>query len=103
MFRSTTDRKSTRLNSSHLGISYAVFWLKKTISLPSPIVPASQVGSCERAEKHTFALRAAVRVSRNTSVEHNPRRPIQRDHFFFLKHGEPPQPQPSPQPGRLPA
>src|ERR1039458_5754673 len=30
----TPDRKSTRLNSSHLGISYAVFCLKKqTISL----------------------------------------------------------------------
>src|SRR5258705_350680 len=30
MFRSSrTDRKSTRLNSSHLGISYAVFCLKK--------------------------------------------------------------------------
>src|ERR1035438_1301831 len=30
-FRTTdvTDRKSTRLNSSHLGISYAVFCLKK--------------------------------------------------------------------------
>src|SRR5258705_1087162 len=27
--RSTIDRKSTRLNSSHLGISYAVFCLKK--------------------------------------------------------------------------
>src|SRR5438045_8366302 len=27
--RLTTDRKSTRLNSSHLGISYAVFCLKK--------------------------------------------------------------------------
>src|ERR1035438_10693873 len=26
---SNTDRKSTRLNSSHLGISYAVFCLKK--------------------------------------------------------------------------
>src|SRR5258705_721059 len=26
---SSTDRKSTRLNSSHLGISYAVFCLKK--------------------------------------------------------------------------
>src|SRR5437899_3921329 len=26
---STSDRKSTRLNSSHLGISYAVFCLKK--------------------------------------------------------------------------
>src|ERR1035438_4809187 len=28
-FRSQLDRKSTRLNSSHLGISYAVFCLKK--------------------------------------------------------------------------
>src|SRR5438045_7110267 len=27
--RSSGDRKSTRLNSSHLGISYAVFCLKK--------------------------------------------------------------------------
>src|SRR5262245_63540276 len=27
--RDTRDRKSTRLNSSHLGISYAVFCLKK--------------------------------------------------------------------------
>src|SRR5262245_65146107 len=27
--RGTADRKSTRLNSSHLGISYAVFCLKK--------------------------------------------------------------------------
>src|SRR5437899_3659779 len=33
----TTDRKSTRLNSSHLGISYAVFCLKKkTKSIISP-------------------------------------------------------------------
>src|SRR3712207_7596045 len=29
--RGTTDRKSTRLNSSHANISYAVFCLKKTI------------------------------------------------------------------------
>src|SRR5262245_31058256 len=28
-FRSIQDRKSTRLNSSHLGISYAVFCLRK--------------------------------------------------------------------------
>jgi len=27
--REVLDRKSTRLNSSHLGISYAVFCLKK--------------------------------------------------------------------------
>src|ERR1035438_3966690 len=30
------DRKSTRLNSSHLGISYAVFCLKKNIEVLSP-------------------------------------------------------------------
>src|SRR5258705_8082947 len=29
-----TDRKSTRLNSSHLGISYAVFCLKKKNKTP---------------------------------------------------------------------
>src|ERR1039458_10729503 len=30
--RANLDRKSTRLNSSHLGISYAVFWLKHSRS-----------------------------------------------------------------------
>src|SRR5258705_7423511 len=29
VWKGTLDRKSTRLNSSHLGISYAVFCLKK--------------------------------------------------------------------------
>src|SRR5262245_63725255 len=32
-----TDRKSTRLNSSHLGISYAVFCLKKKKNALSPL------------------------------------------------------------------
>src|SRR5258705_2713597 len=31
------DRKSTRLNSSHLGISYAVFCLKKKKDLKQPL------------------------------------------------------------------
>src|SRR3712207_7480821 len=35
---SPPDRKSTRLNSSHANISYAVFCLKKKI-LPSPLCP----------------------------------------------------------------
>src|ERR1039458_6833896 len=30
--KASTDRKSTRLNSSHLGISYAVFCLKKSVA-----------------------------------------------------------------------
>src|SRR2546426_5540236 len=33
------DRKSTRLNSSHLVISYAVFCLKKKSSRPAPGAP----------------------------------------------------------------
>src|SRR5436853_2167085 len=32
LHRAAEDRKSTRLNSSHLGISYAVFCLKKKSS-----------------------------------------------------------------------
>src|ERR1035438_10590281 len=35
-----TDRKSTRLNSSHLGISYAVFCLKKK---KNPSIPAEHL------------------------------------------------------------
>src|ERR1039458_9251958 len=34
-----TDRKSTRLNSSHLGISYAVFCLKKKNHVPQALAP----------------------------------------------------------------
>src|SRR5204862_2240054 len=34
----TTDRKSTRLNSSHVEISYAVFCLKKTLTVSAAAV-----------------------------------------------------------------
>src|SRR5215813_8348127 len=37
--RRTTDRKSTRLNSSHVRISYAVFCLKKKNHPPHPTPP----------------------------------------------------------------
>src|SRR3712207_8137207 len=35
------DRKSTRLNSSHANISYAVFCLKKTTTATSPALPST--------------------------------------------------------------
>src|SRR3712207_7560565 len=35
------DRKSTRLNSSHANISYAVFCLKKKFSMPFDITPTT--------------------------------------------------------------
>src|ERR1039458_5885572 len=38
------DRKSTRLNSSHLGISYAVFCLKKNLTLPGEVFPPPGFG-----------------------------------------------------------
>src|SRR5256885_12673151 len=37
-FRRKLDRKSTRLNSSHLVISYAVFCLKKKPLAPSALI-----------------------------------------------------------------
>src|SRR5437899_9522440 len=43
-----TDRKSTRLNSSHLGISYAVFCLKKKTSAATP-APAHRTAPRPRA------------------------------------------------------
>src|SRR5438445_7390308 len=41
------DRKSTRLNSSHANISYAVFCLKKKTSASQRKRPVSQSQSCQ--------------------------------------------------------
>src|SRR5256885_13094689 len=39
------DRKSTRLNSSHLVISYAVFCLKKKATNPETCITSSSTGN----------------------------------------------------------
>src|SRR2546430_13678331 len=44
----TPDRKSTRLNSSHSQISYAVFCLKKKIQKIRPAFPHSRRDSASR-------------------------------------------------------
>src|ERR1041385_8371880 len=52
MFRAVSDRKSTRLNSSHGYISYAVFSLKKnaTTTPTAPTVPiASNTRPCSQS------------------------------------------------------
>src|SRR5437870_6609998 len=46
-YRSWIDRKSTRLNSSHVAISYAVFCLKKKKQIKRQIV-----GTREKIAKH---------------------------------------------------
>src|SRR2546430_5397635 len=50
------DRKSTRLNSSHSQISYAVFCLKKKTNALIGDVYRSVVAPCQR--DHTAAVRA---------------------------------------------
>src|SRR3989442_7449399 len=46
-FECVEDRKSTRLNSSHVRISYAVFCLKKTTNThTSQLVPRAWNASC---------------------------------------------------------
>src|SRR5256885_13085310 len=44
----TPDRKSTRLNSSHLVISYAVFCLKKKIVFPDQVTEPHPLSSAAR-------------------------------------------------------
>src|SRR5205814_3137338 len=44
LFDALPDRKSTRLNSSHLGISYAVFCLKKEIRTRNPLRGRTHLG-----------------------------------------------------------
>src|SRR5262245_62513225 len=52
-----SDRKSTRLNSSHLGISYAVFCLKKKTKQATRAVDSrSRMASCVRGRNAGNAL-----------------------------------------------
>src|SRR5256885_10748146 len=51
------DRKSTRLNSSHLVISYAVFCLKKKKIKSSPLRPVSLQHAAQVVFTHAYALR----------------------------------------------
>src|ERR1039457_5905763 len=82
----TTDRKSTRLNSSHLVISYAAFCLKKQPTGPS-------VGPCPAlASGRGFSLRQRLRRDRRPE---GPTPPIASrsvsPYFFFLMIRRPPR------------
>src|SRR3712207_2035396 len=74
----TPDRKSTRLNSSHANISYAVFCLKKN-------TPAPHYSPTRGVSHHSFLGQHRIRRSRPTdSIHlHHVRRPLRRftSHF----------------------
>src|ERR1035441_8393469 len=95
------DRKSTRLNSSHLGISYAVFCLKKQAKsdgLCSP--PASHVNVPPRAARSARppdSTRQRARLLRGAAQL---RQPLC---FFFLKDAPPPDFSPFPPHAALPS
>src|SRR5205814_10107891 len=55
--RAEEDRKSTRLNSSHLGISYAVFCLKKKI-----IICTNRAAICDLAHHLRHCSSSAFRA-----------------------------------------
>src|ERR1039457_5328353 len=100
--QSNRDRKSTRLNSSHLVISYAVFCLKKNKE--------------ESANAHKHPRRG---VTPPTHVDHRPSTEVElqfetrcpttmhaglrvRSLFFFLKSPRDPRFPPSPPPRPFP-
>src|SRR5207245_10383206 len=63
------DRKSTRLNSSHGSISYAVFCLKKKINIHGDVV----LGSSLLRQGHRWCARAGRRAQSPRAGGRNPR------------------------------
>src|SRR5947199_163011 len=70
----TSDRKSTRLNSSHLGISYAVFCLKKKNGRGGPRPgargggPGGAAARPHGGPRHALPPRAGLRVGATARV-----------------------------------
>src|SRR2546430_11869694 len=58
----TQDRKSTRLNSSHSQISYAVFCLKKKNN--SPVVFSASICTSSSSAAHDYLQRSHVQSAR---------------------------------------
>src|SRR6201992_2651876 len=95
------DRKSTRLNSSHMSISYAVFCLKKkTTSSPSP--PATAAHSQHRARGRARSRRARHRYVRHARHARDHHRPGCPPPFFFFNDPPPPEIYPLPLHDALP-
>src|SRR3954449_1166051 len=95
------DRKSTRLNSSHTLISYAVFCLKKTILvvlLDAPVRPRSSVPALVSPS----APRSAEARARRLRPLPDQGAVQQRGTEFFFKNGAAPDISPLPLPDALP-
>src|SRR6202163_2323049 len=91
-----TDRKSTRLNSSHHGISYAVFCLKKRIERRHRKTPRS----ARRSHRQFPGVATCSKETHRVGTHRGSRRPVHqrrsRKHFFFLMNRRPPRSTPFP-------
>src|ERR1035438_8148611 len=95
MRTSKRDRKSTRLNSSHLGISYAVFCLKKTELIPVLTVGAATGPGLRVVPTYVAQVRASG--DRYGAHPGSPELPIPPPPaLFFFKARAPPQAIPPP-------
>src|ERR1035441_4751547 len=85
------DRKSTRLNSSHLGISYAVFCLKKKKG--TVVGRASRPGDQQKRGTGCFTSRGGLSTPpQPVTIIARCRPPVCLTfYFFFLINGPPPE------------
>src|ERR1022692_3012669 len=100
LFRS--DRKSTRLNSSHLVISYAVFCLKKKTTNTRRQHTTSTLQVHSESRLHALVVTAYQsdrRICRLWVARNGPRA---HEGTFFFNPGGPPRSPPSSPPPRSP-
>src|SRR3989442_4538983 len=62
------DRKSTRLNSSHVRISYAVFCLKKKKKKLKSLIHPQDITPYDSQQMHEVAKQAGARLRRRAST-----------------------------------
>src|ERR1022692_4407010 len=85
-----SDRKSTRLNSSHLVISYAVFCLKKRWKVGEAGHVARGWGGCSVGQMPVaVVVGPGCRGGRRPA--YRPAPPLVREIFFFLMIRRPPR------------
>src|ERR1039458_8958690 len=95
------DRKSTRLNSSHLGISYAVFCLKKTKKKPTVHPP--RLFFSRHADSPSCISTLPLRdARRRTAIGEFVNLYLNFSFFFFLKGRAPRNIPPFPPPHPFP-
>src|ERR1039458_8867729 len=97
-----TDRKSTRLNSSHLGISYAVFCLKKKKLHTQPNLACTWLGSTPIRGWVVLLFRVSPRRSGLAGIPPAVARLARGSFFFFLNGPGPPALPPFPPPPPFP-